>query len=106
MHGEVFEIRGRDYYNQPGLQTAAVDPTTGAYNGYNGAAWPLKNAIRKFRGEYEKFSEELDTLGNRLESTSKQFQVVSTTRSRQLGRVIDQIDSQHVLDTPDEKLLD
>lgn len=62
--------------------------------------------VQKFRQEYDKFSEELDTLGNRLESTSKQFQVVSTTRARQLGRVMDQIDSQHVLDTPEEKLLD
>ncbi|MEX2012687.1 MAG: DNA recombination protein RmuC, partial [Patescibacteria group bacterium] len=53
--------------------------------------------IQKFRGEYDKFSESVDVLGARLESTSKQFEVVSSTRSRQLGRVIDQIDSQQTL---------
>jgi len=53
--------------------------------------------VQKFRLEYDKFSVELDGLGNRLDSASKQFQVVSSTRSRQLGRVIDQIDNQKVL---------
>ncbi len=64
--------------------------------------------VQKFRQEYDKFSVELDTLGARIESTSKQFQSVSSTRSRQLGRVIDQIDSQHVLEetTVPNKLLD
>jgi len=52
--------------------------------------------IHKFRDEYDKFSEGLDLLGNRLESASKQFEQVSSTRSRQLGRVIDQIDSQKI----------
>lgn len=54
--------------------------------------------VQRFRLEYDKFSGELDNLGVRLESASKQFQVVSSTRSRQLGRVMDQIDSQKVLD--------
>lgn len=52
--------------------------------------------IQKFRGEYDKFSESVDVLGARLESASKQFEVVSSTRSRQLGRVMDQIDSQQL----------
>ena len=54
--------------------------------------------VQKFRAEYDKFSESLDTLGDRLDSTSKQFQVVSSTRARQLGRVMDQIDSRGVLE--------
>lgn len=58
--------------------------------------------VQKFRQEYEKFSGELDVLGTRIDSAAKQFQSVSSTRSRQLGRVMDQIDSQHVLET-DEK---
>ncbi len=61
--------------------------------------------VQKFRQEYDKFSTELDTLGARLESTSKQYQVVSTTRARQLGKVMDQIDSQHILDETDQKNL-
>lgn len=57
--------------------------------------------VQKFRQEYEKFSGELDTLGSRLESASRQFRVVSTTRSRQLTRVIDQIEGQQVVgDSP------
>lgn len=63
--------------------------------------------IQKFRGEYEKFSESVDVLGARLESASKQFEVVSSTRSRQLGRVIDQIDNQQLPAAPkSEKLLE
>jgi DNA recombination protein RmuC len=54
--------------------------------------------VQKFRTEYDKFSGELDKLEERIDATSKQFQVVSTTRSRQLGRVIDQIDNQNILD--------
>ncbi|HSX41849.1 MAG TPA: DNA recombination protein RmuC [Candidatus Saccharimonadales bacterium] len=61
--------------------------------------------VQKFRQEYGKFSEELDTLGSRLDSTSKQFQVVSSTRHRQLGRVMDQIDNQHVLDDKSQNSL-
>ena len=56
--------------------------------------------IQRFRQEYDKFSGELDLLGNRLESAAKQFQTVSTTRSRQLGRVIDQIDAHSQDDKP------
>lgn len=59
--------------------------------------------VQKFRSEYEKFSGELDTLGSRLDSTSKQFQVVSSTRSRQLGKVMDQIDNQQVLENSSEQ---
>jgi DNA anti-recombination protein RmuC len=62
--------------------------------------------VQKFRQEYDKFSVELDTLGTRLDSASKQYQQVSSTRARSLGRVMDQIDSQKVLDTPEKNLLD
>lgn len=64
------------------------------------------NLIQKFRQEYEKFSGELDTLGGRLESASRQFQVVSTTRSRQLTRVIDQIENQRVVGESPPRLED
>lgn len=62
--------------------------------------------VQKFRQEYGKFSDELNVLGARLESASKQYQVISTTRSRQLDRVIDQIDSQNVLEEGSQELLD
>lgn len=63
--------------------------------------------VQKFRQEYDKFSGELDTLGTRIDSAAKQFQSVSSTRARSLGRVIDQIDNQQVLDdTTPIKLID
>lgn len=56
--------------------------------------------VQKFRQEYDKFSGELDNLGARMESASKQYQVVSQTRSRSLGKVMDQIENQQALETP------
>lgn len=53
--------------------------------------------IQKFESEYEKYSEAVDTLGDRIQSVAKQFEAVSGTRSRALTRVIDQIKSQDVL---------
>ncbi len=54
--------------------------------------------VQKFRVEYEKFSGKLDQLGNQLQTVSKTYDDVSTTRARQLGRVMDQIDNQQVLE--------
>lgn len=62
--------------------------------------------VQKFRQEYDKFSVELDTLGTRLDSASKQYQHVSSTRARQLGRVMDQIDNQKVLAEPSNRSVD
>lgn len=59
--------------------------------------------IQKFETEYEKFSDSLDTLGERLESTRKAFDAVSGTRSRQLSRVIDQIRNHDVLPSGERK---
>lgn len=54
--------------------------------------------IQKFDNEYKKFSEEIDRLGDRLNSASKQFEVVSTTRNRQLTSVVDKIKNQEIID--------
>lgn len=61
--------------------------------------------VQKFKSEYEKFSIELDSLGSKIDTVSKQFQNVSTTRSRQLGRVVDQIESQQLPGSISEKEL-
>ncbi len=55
--------------------------------------------IQKFELEYDKYREAVDTLGSRLDSTMKQFQAVSSTRDRALGRIVDQIKTQ-TIDTP------
>ncbi len=62
--------------------------------------------IQKFETEYEKYSTAIDTLGDRIQSAAKQFEVVSSTRSRALGRVIDQIKNQNVLPSGNESAID
>ncbi len=47
--------------------------------------------IQKFDTEYQKYSESVDRLGERIKSADKQFEVVSTTRDRQLTKVVDKI---------------
>lgn len=55
--------------------------------------------IQKFDLEYQKYSAAVDTLGDRISSANKQFEVVSTTRNRQLTTVVDKIKNQNVIDT-------
>jgi DNA recombination protein RmuC len=63
--------------------------------------------IQKFEAEYEKYSEEMDKLGDRLQLAVKQFDSVSGTRHRALTRVMDQIRQQGVLEENEEtKLLE
>lgn len=61
--------------------------------------------IGKFELEYDKYREAVDTLGSRLDSTQKQFQLVAGTRDRALGRIVDQIKNQSI-SQPDKKLLE
>ena len=62
--------------------------------------------IQKFESEYEKYGVAVDTLGDRIQSVAKQFEVVSSTRSRALTRVIDQIKNQNVLPSGNESIRD
>ena len=62
--------------------------------------------IQKFETEYEKYGVAVDTLGDRIQSVAKQFEAVSSTRSRALTRVIDQIKNQNVLPSGNESILD
>lgn len=54
--------------------------------------------IHKFDDEYKKYSEAVDTLGDRIKSADKQFEVVSTTRNRQLTSVVDKIKNQNIIE--------
>ena len=56
--------------------------------------------IQRFDHEYEKFSAEFDKLGERIVSTSRQYESVATTRNRQLTSVVDKIKSQNIADNP------
>lgn len=63
--------------------------------------------IQKFDSEYQKYSEEVTKLGDKISSTSKQFEVVATTRNRQLTSVVDKIKNQEIADlTETTKLLE
>lgn len=61
--------------------------------------------IGKFRLEYDKFSEEFDKVGKRIDDAGKQFHEVSGTRSRQLTRVVDQINSHQEIEDKEQSLL-
>ena len=62
--------------------------------------------IHKFDEEYQKYSTAVDVLGDRISSTTKQFDAVSNTRNRQLTKVIDKIKSHDVLEEDQDKLLE
>ncbi len=47
--------------------------------------------IQQFAKEFETYSAEFDKIGDRIDSLSKQYQLVSTTRTRQLNRIVDKI---------------
>lgn len=49
------------------------------------------NHIKTFEAEYEKFSSSLDLLGNRIQSASRQYDVVSRTRGNKLNSIVDKI---------------
>jgi len=52
--------------------------------------------IQKFDNEYQKFNDEMNKLGDRISSTSKQYEILSTTRNRQLTSVVDKIKNQEI----------
>lgn len=54
--------------------------------------------IQRFDSEYQKYSSSVDTLGDRLASVSKQYELVSTTRNRQLTSIVDKIKNQNIID--------
>lgn len=63
--------------------------------------------IQKFDVEYQKFTGEVDRLGERINSASKQFDVVANTRNRQLLSVVDKIKNQNIVEEQEPlKILD
>ncbi len=57
----------------------------------------LVGLIGKFKEEFGKYNVELDKLGERLNSASKQYEAVSTTRTRQLTSIVEKIQSEREL---------
>jgi DNA recombination protein RmuC len=54
--------------------------------------------IQQFDGEYQKYSAAVDTLGDRISSASRQFDLVSNTRDKKLSSVVDKIKSQNIIE--------
>jgi len=54
------------------------------------------NLIGKFKDEFAKYNTEFDNIGNKLKSLSGQYDKVSGVRTRQLTKVIEQIDGENV----------
>ncbi|MFA7169846.1 MAG: DNA recombination protein RmuC [Candidatus Paceibacterota bacterium] len=52
----------------------------------------LVGLIGKFKDEFGKYNVELDKLGDKINSMSKQYELVSTTRTRQLGSIVEKIE--------------
>lgn len=52
--------------------------------------------IQQFDAEFQKYSESIDKLGENISRTSKQFEIVSGTRTRMLTRIVDQIKAEKV----------
>jgi DNA recombination protein RmuC len=49
------------------------------------------NLIKVFEQEYEKFNQELDTLGGKIKTVTEQYDKVSITRNKKLNRIVDKI---------------
>lgn len=60
--------------------------------------------IQKFDTEYQKYSIEVDRLGERITSASRQYETVSTTRDRKLTTIVDKIKNQEVIENKSDQL--
>ena len=54
------------------------------------------NLIGKFKDEFDKYNNEFDNIGNKIKSLSGQYDKVSGVRTRQLSKIIEQIDGENV----------
>ena len=52
--------------------------------------------VGKFKDEFAKYNNEFDNIGNKLKSLSGQYDKVSGVRTRQLAKIVEQIDGENV----------
>ena len=63
--------------------------------------------IGKFKQEFAKYNGEVDNLGKRIKLTVEQYDKVSGVRTRQLAKVVEQIEEEKVVDESEkEKLIE
>lgn len=106
--GDVWEdaMRRKVILAGPFSFTAILRMVKQAYNNfrYQQNLHHIIGLIQKFDNEYQKYSVEVDNLGNRISSLNKQFEVVSTTRNRQLTSVVDKIKNQSIIEDSQEDI--
>jgi DNA recombination protein RmuC len=56
------------------------------------AAGQVMTLLEQFRQQWQKYNEELDRLGQRIQSVASQYETVRTTRSNMLQRPLDKIE--------------
>ena len=64
------------------------------------------NLIGKFKDEFGKYNNEFDNIGNKLKSLSGQYDKVAGVRTRQLTKIVDQIDGEDIKIMENKKKLE
>jgi DNA recombination protein RmuC len=59
--------------------------------------------IGKFKQEFDKYSGEIDNLGKRIKLTTEQYDKVSGVRTRQLAKVVEQIEGEKVVENKESE---
>ncbi|MEA1936792.1 MAG: DNA recombination protein RmuC [Patescibacteria group bacterium] len=62
------------------------------------------NLISKFKDEYNKYNSEFDSIGSKIKSLAGQYDKVSGVRTRQLTKIVDQIDGEDIKTVEEKKL--
>ena len=73
---------------------------------YQDSLHSIIGLIHKFDEEYEKYSKSVDLLGDRIKSVDKQYDAVTSTRDRQLTKIVDKIKSQDVIESENKEHID
>jgi DNA recombination protein RmuC len=60
--------------------------------------------IQRFDIEYQKYSDEVNRLGERITSVSRQYETVAITRNRKLTTIVDKIKNQEVVEDKSEQV--
>lgn len=61
------------------------------------------NLIGKFKEEFGKYNSEFDSIGNKLKSLSGQYDKVAGVRTRQLAKIVEQIEGEDIKIAEDKK---
>ncbi len=73
---------------------------------YQENLYDIIKLIKIFEQEYEKFNDELNTLGTRIKSVSTQYDTVSITRTKKLSGVVEKIRGENLPDIQEAKVLE